>query len=256
MHLVLNHLLDDPRYTDYYEKCGQAGDWITLDNSAHEFQSGQPIEDLLVNAIRIRARELVIPDVLFHAMYTVEAGREAFKFLDGSTLFHACSPTPRLMVVPQGRDEEDWSWCLHQLVDTAQAYGFKDLLTIGLSKDYESYPGFPGGLKHLIQEYCVPYALHHGISTHLLGWTCDWSIVNLSRGFPCLRSTDTAKPFIYAMKGLRLDHAIIPYVTHRPHDYFDWEPSEKELEVCTHNVMVFKAAARGIRNMKDQQVSV
>lgn len=248
MHLALNHLIEDDRYLKFLMKCGNAGDWITLDNSAHEFTAGQPIEDLLVNAIRIKARELVIPDVLFHAMYTVEAGRAALKFLGESTLYRACSPTPRLMIVPQGRDEEDWVWCMRQLVDTAGAWGFRDLLTIGLSKDYESYNGFPGGLQHLIHTYLAPLYAEKGIKTHLLGWPCNWNIVHLARQYPCLRSTDTAKPFIYALRGIQLDAHHVPPPMRRPEDYFDTRLTTKQRTLASFNLLTFKLAARGVRS--------
>jgi hypothetical protein len=249
MHLALNHLLEDSDYLDFMVDCGKEGDWITLDNSAHEFQSGQPIQDVLVNAIQIRAREIVIPDTLFHAMYTVESGRKAMKFLAQSPLFSSCSPTPRLMVVPQGRDEDDWAWCLRQLVESAHSWGFRELLTIGLSKDYESYPGFEGGLNHLIQNHCVPMHKAFGIKTHLLGWPCNWNIIDLSRNYPCLRSTDTAKPFIYAMRNHKFDPHIRPPQMKRPEDYFEADPFERReglRRVATHNACVFKLAARGV----------
>jgi hypothetical protein len=247
MHLALNHLLENREYRQFMTACGDAGDWITLDNSAHEFKSGQAIEEVLVNAIAIKAREIVIPDTLFHAMFTVQQARAAFKFLSESALFEACSPTPRLMVVPQGRDEIDWAWCLKQLVDTAGAYGFKDLLTIGLSKDYDTL--VMGGLANLLRKYLEPYAMV-GIETHLLGWTCKWSLCDLAREFSFIRSIDTAKPFIYAMQGRRLSHDRDPVQIHRPENYFDYSFSNhsETLERANHNVTQFKLASRGIRS--------
>lgn len=246
MHLALNHLLDDEEYRRFMTVCGDAGDWITLDNSAHEFKSGQAIENVLMNAITIKAREIVIPDTLFHAMFTVQQARQAFKFLEESALFQACSPTPRLMVVPQGRDEMDWAWCLGQLVETAQAYRFKELLTIGLSKDYDK---FPGGLPHLLHKYLEPYALQ-GINVHLLGWTCNWNLSSLAREYGFIRSIDTAKPFIYAMRGHRLTHQRPPAPMRRPEDYFSYSFYEhpEALEIAHENVAQFKLAARGIRS--------
>jgi hypothetical protein len=246
MHLALNHLLEDETYRHFMTACGDAGDWITLDNSAHEYKAGQAIEDVLVNAIAIKARELVIPDTLFHAMFTVQQARQAFKFLDESPLFQACSPTPRLMVVPQGRDVIDWAWCLDQLVETAHAYGFKGLLTIGLSKDYEM---FAGGLRRLLLGHLEPYALQ-GIQTHLLGWTCKWTLCDLAREFSFIRSIDTAKPFIYAMRGHLLTHERPPAQMRRPEDYFHYSFGDhpEYLEIAHHNVAQFKLASRGIRS--------
>jgi hypothetical protein len=250
MHLALNHLMENDTYMRFMQEAGAAGDWITLDNSAHEFQSGQKLQELLPNAISIRAREIVIPDVLFHAMYTVEAGREAFKFLDTSVLFKACSPTPRLMVVPQGRDELDWVWCLKQLIETADAYGLGGLLTIGLSKDYERSDGFPGGLNHLIHVYLQPLCELRQIPTHLLGWPCTWEMIDLARSYSCLRSTDSAKPFIYAMKGITLQHSRVPKYVKRPEGYFDMKIPG--LDLAQQNITAFKLAARGVKMREDE----
>lgn len=247
MHLVLNHLLENKTYFDFYRRCGENRNWITLDNSAHEFTSGQRIEELLTNAIALRAREIVLPDTLFHAMYTVTRGREAFKFLSESELFRACSPTPRLMVVPQGHDILDWKWCLGQLLKAADAYDLVGLVTIGLSKDYEK---FPGGLNYLLKSELYPLWQKEGIQTHLLGWTCNWELVDWARNYyPCVRSTDSAKPFIYARKRLRLNMNQIPPKMKRAEDYFSWSPfTPNQKEVAKHNVAAFKLAARGIRS--------
>lgn len=259
MHLGLNHLMENETYAAFMEKCGREGDWITLDNSAHEFHSGQPIEDLLVNAIRIHARELVIPDVLFHSMQTVESGRAAFKFLADSTLYKACSPSPLLMVVPQGRDEIDWAWCLKTLVADAEAYGLGGLVTVGLSKDYEE---FPGGLRKLIDKYLMPLYAQKQILTHLLGWTCNWDLIRFARDYHCLRSTDSAKPFIYAYDGIKLHHDKVPPKRRRPEDYFEFPRLETLganndlLEIAFSNATAFKLAARGVKIRSDEDALV
>ncbi|HEY7420085.1 MAG TPA: hypothetical protein VH593_33210, partial [Ktedonobacteraceae bacterium] len=208
MHLVLNHMLDEDAYRSYYRKQGEQEQWLTLDNSAHEMSSGRSIEELLPNAIVLRAREIVLPDHLFHAMYTVESGRDALAFLAKSTLFKSCSPTPRLMVVPQGHDEADWVWCLRALVSSADAHGFLPLLTIGLSKDYER---FEGGLNRLLGLHLQPLWERHQIPVHILGWPCTWEIIHLARRYPyMLRSIDSAKPVIYAQHGKKLTHLLRP----------------------------------------------
>lgn len=254
MQLALNHLMDDQTYAAFMARCGEAGEWVTLDNSAHEYTAGQAIEELLVNAIRIQAREIVIPDVLFHSMYTVESGRSALKFLYESDLFKACSPTPRIMVVPQGRDELDWAWCLKQLAETAHAYGYQDLLTIGLSKDYAKYPGFPDGLNHLIYTYLEPMYRMYGVQTHLLGWTCDWEMIDLARSYSCLRSTDSAKPFIYALNGTTLHHGKVPKAINRPEGYFEMELGRDTIDTVQSNITAFKLASRGVRQRDEESL--
>jgi hypothetical protein len=243
--MVLSHLLDDPSYLSFYKRVAGYGEWITLDNSAHEMTGGQPMQELLPQAIAIKAREIVMPDYLFHAMYTVEATREAFRTLATSPLFKACSPTPKLMLVPQGRDEDDWAWCLDHQLATAKAYGLDGLVTLGLSKDYVK---FSGGLKHLIRQYL----LGRGKPIHLLGWPCTWDLIDLAREFPSIRSTDTAKPFLYAYRGITLNHYEEPRKLRRPDYYFDLDLIECE-KLVDHNVSMFKLASRGVTQVRPEE---
>jgi len=253
MHLALNHLLEIDSYFNFYKQMADEGKMVTLDNSAHENHSGDPISDLLVNAIRLKAREIVLPDTLFHSMHTVEGARTAFGFLAESPLYRACSPTPKLMVVPQGRDEEDWAWCLRSMIETAHAYGFSGLLTIGLSKDYFSYPGFPGGIDHLLRTYCRPMFEDRGIFTHLLGWTCTWDLIDWARNYSFVRSTDTAKPFIYAMHGQELTHDRVPRPISRGDNYFlySFERESVKEQIALRNIMALRLATRGVRSEED-----
>jgi hypothetical protein len=245
LHMVLSHLLDDPFYLEFYKKVGMSGEWITLDNSAHEMTGGQPMQELLPQAIAIRAREIVMPDYLFHAMFTVEATRDAFQTLTTSPLFSACSPTPKLMIVPQGADEDDWAWCLDQQLATAKAHGLDGLVTLGLSKDYVK---FPGGLRHLIREYLLPKQK----PIHLLGWTCTWDLIDLARDFPSIRSTDTAKPFLYAYRNIPLNHYTEPRKLKRPDYYFSLN-LEDHYVLAEHNLAMFKLAARGVTQVRPEE---
>src|SRR5690242_1682881 len=157
MQFALHHLCENETYRNFYREQAAIGEYVILDNGAHENNVGTNIEDLVVTAAHIQAREIVLPDTLFHAMHTVEAARESFKVLAESPLFKSFSPTPRLMIVPQGRDSLDWEWCLDAMLRSAQAHGFFELLVIGLSKDYEKQEGFPLlGLDHLINRFLQP----------------------------------------------------------------------------------------------------
>ena len=85
-HLVLSHLLQYPAYKAFYAQERKNYSYIILDNSAHEFQKGQPIDHLIRQASDLNAQEIVIPDCLFNAKETFRMAREAIKPPTAETL--------------------------------------------------------------------------------------------------------------------------------------------------------------------------
>src|SRR3990167_4617517 len=102
-HLVLAHLMNTPGYAAYYKARGAAGDYLVLDNGAHENGSGLEVNQLMSIARLLDASEVVMPDALFSAEDTVRRTRTAFMQLkEAPQLAHAVhSSVTALMVVPQ-----------------------------------------------------------------------------------------------------------------------------------------------------------
>lgn len=233
-HLCLSsEVLSTPSYADFYRRCGQEGDYVILDNSAHEQLEGQSLQQLLTATAWIRPNEVVLPDRLFFGDDTVERSTEAY------SQFRSLFPDVKLMGVPQGRWEPEWLECLERLVHLG-------VDTIGISKDYEVWPS---GLYRLVQ-----FVRSHGYdstSIHLLGWGRElWQLSGLES---LVRGVDSAKPIVYAQNGVELPYELTQSTTpkypgRRPTFFDEFSSGSLKLDrIVRHNVDVFRFNARGCR---------
>jgi hypothetical protein len=250
-HLLLSHLFKSQEYREHYKKMRANGAWLVLDNSAHENGAGEMSEVLLKQALYYNAQEIVVPDVLDDGESTIETGREA---LDAWFPRTGTSPldglNPQLMYVPQGKDYADWKECLRNLIGmhkyVAKKNNVRANFTIGISKDYEVWDG---GIARLIRDDVEPIVRgnQQGVQVHLLGWGRQlWCLRGIAKEFPWIRSTDSAKPFVYAWKGIELDSMQDPppYPT-RPPGYFFRKLTKKQIEIASSNVHTFTRTAQG-----------
>lgn len=230
-HLVLSHLLQHKQYRDFYTWRREQGDYIILDNSAHENGIGEGAEKLLLQALVLQAQELVVPDALEDSERTVDFARRALETWFGSLgRLSLREVNIRLMYVPQGKNPDDWARCLTQLMhlheDACLSRGAGLACTIGISKDYGSWPGGLDELLLLLQP------LKQDIEIHLLGCGHDyWTPRILADKHP-IRSIDTAKPFVWAINDLVMEpmprrlHEGMPS---RPREYFFMELENLDL---------------------------
>jgi hypothetical protein len=229
-HLCLsNEVLKYPDYVNFYRSRSEQGDYVILDNSAHEQLQGQSVTQLLLAARGINPSEIVLPDRLFFGDDTLERSAEAYGILRSEI------PTANLMGVPQGRTVDEWTSCLYGLK-------FLGVNTIGISKDYEVWDGGLLGLVHTV--------LRCGFnpeSIHLLGWGRDlWKLTELAH---LVRGVDSAKPIVYAMGGIQLPEVITsknaPTYPKRRSNYFeDGGPYTEEFhKLVRDNIWSFRRAA-------------
>jgi hypothetical protein len=242
-HLLLSHLLTDSNYREYYIDRGMKGDFLILDNSAHENGIGEGAEKLLLQALNVGASEIVVPDALENAEKTVYLGEQALRTWrqDIRLKMMRCS----LMFVPQGKELTDWKWCLHHLLRLYKEMpGARPGITIGISKDYYNWKG---GLATLVQ--VTLNALKQEdveAEIHMLGVNHDyWTVGELRAAFPMLRSVDTAKPFVWAREGLIFhsddkDVRDISEFPSRPPDYFQRRLTNHELERANRNAALLR----------------
>lgn len=254
-HLLLAHLLQDKRYFNHYLAQRDKGAYLVLDNSAHEDGEGTDAEALLFNAMALKAQEVVVPDVLDDGPATVERSTEALEtWFEGTStvnrrLIHQLSPA--LMYVPQGRNETEWRECLDDLIRmhlyVARKYEYRPNFVIGLSKDYEVWDG---GLLNLLDDHLGPLAKQFKAKVHLLGWgRKSWALDEIARKHPWIRSTDSAKPFVFARKGINLWHhleEVPPKYPGRPKSYFHRSIGAAAFEIADANVDLFHRLANGI----------
>jgi hypothetical protein len=256
-HLLLSHLLKENAYYRHYFNQRKRGAYLVLDNSAHEKGEGEDPEALIYNALSIDAQEVVVPDALDDGPRTVELAIQSIEaWFENSPITRqgtVLARFPALMYVPQGKDVREWRECLHELVlihkFISHRWGYRRDLVIGLSKDYEKWEG---GLMGLISDYLVPCRQslsNTGVKmhVHLLGWGRDlWMLRTIAQAHPWIRSTDSAKPFVYARKRISLDpREPAPPYPGRPVDYFTKKLSKAQHNAAAVNCMVFQTTAAG-----------
>jgi ribosomal protein L17 len=219
-HLLLSHLMDNTDHGRAYTR-SYAGlpdqHYKILDNAAHELQRGEGITATLRKAqlLKRKIHEIVVPDVQQNGTLTAAYAEGAAKRLiaDEETreLYEEVGQ-PRLMYVPQGTTFHEWGTCYRALIGV-HAQLLSEGVTdeepvIGLAKKHSQY--FP--MKHLLQ-----FTEHRGMEVHMLGWPGIDEFLD-ARSCDHVRSMDTARPFVYAIAGVRL-RATMEGV-HRPVEYF------------------------------------
>jgi hypothetical protein len=248
-HLLLTHLLEDERYLKFYQERRIAGDYLILDNSAHEKGLGEGGKALLRNATLLKAQEVVLPDILFDRKGTVERTRQALKWIAGDGWnAYLDAGMPRLMMVPQAKERAEWSLCLEQLFRVWELwyprmpFGLEEPV-IGISKDYDTWRG---GLVSLLSDYVAPHWHDRLFDVHCLGWPNNlWSIAKVQDRFGAdVRSTDSAKAFVFAKNHILLEPGgKCPKYPRRDKNYFSESLTEEQWGIALRNIEVFQAAA-------------
>lgn len=254
MHLLLAHLCDNGEYVRHYKVQRNQGSYLILDNSAHEFKEGCGPEELAAFARVLRAQEVVVPDVLDNGPATTERATDALEtwFENGRNLMGTLNPS--LMYVPQGVTRDEYFECMEELIRLqvymARKRHLRRDFVLGISKDYQD---FTGGLAEILE---VAGRVKENLwdekeikmSVHILGWHRDlWVLRDLALQFPWVRSTDSCKPFQFAMAGIALDPHLPPptYPGRHATEYFETELTKKQLTIALKNVEVFRRTAEG-----------
>lgn len=111
MHMYLTHLVE--KYPMYIKVAQQAGGYKILDNSLIELGNAMTIERVLDAAEKIKAHEIILPDVFQDCDGTLRAIDAALTEIDwrysGECPFN-------LMAVAQGKTWDEWDKCYEQLM--------------------------------------------------------------------------------------------------------------------------------------------
>lgn len=145
-------ILRDEAYAAWYRHRARQGSFIMVDNGAAE-RDTPPFSDIVKAANSINAAEIILPDVLEDCDETVAQ----------TTSLHALNLVAgyRRMIVPQGRDWEEWTYCLKEIDRRLRG----NYASIGIAKHTERYGG--GRREALLR--IVEHNLHRNHAIHLLG---------------------------------------------------------------------------------------
>lgn len=108
-YLAAQRVLADERYRDFYREQAERGAHLVLDNGVFDLGTALDADDLVRAARLVRAREIVLPDVLHDGAATVAATDAAAAALARhGDEFMYCA-------VVQGASDGDWSACYDAL---------------------------------------------------------------------------------------------------------------------------------------------
>ena len=183
-------LIQDITYYEQIKDLKRRGSFIIVDNGAAEPKEEREPFDLIAQAaMGLMADEIILPDKLRDAEWTLEHSL-AEEVLD-------VVPYNRRMVVPQGKDWDEWTTCLLRLVAGTNP------VSIGVAKWIEEMPGGRPKALAIIKQF----GHHERYNIHLLGiHSKPFAEVRYALAvLPTIRGIDTGAPVAYAANGWKLD---------------------------------------------------
>ena len=205
--LAIPELMERRMYAGMYTRVAALGDFVVLDNGIAEKKPAEPAL-LLEYAKRLKANEVVLPDVLTDAKETVKAV-ETFLRQDAPLNYS-------FMAVAQGTKISDYLWCVERFANISF------IQTIGIPRHMLETIGQRACRIDLARKIHDEYPQRFEI--HLLGTNPVWlhEVKSVAKYAPHIRSVDTSMPFSYALAGEVLE-TTSQQIT-RPHRYFeaDW----------------------------------
>ncbi len=184
-----NLIVDIDYYRGMYEM-RKRGSFIIVDNGAAEPENERkPFDEIVHAAMSLGADEIILPDKLYDSAWTLKHSLSD-EVLD-------MVPYNKRMVVPQGRNWDEWIVCLNRLVAGANP------VAIGVAKWLEKLPGGrPVALVRIKQ-----FGYDKRCNIHLLGiHSKPFAEVRYAvAALPTIRGIDTGAPVAYAANGWRLD---------------------------------------------------
>lgn len=202
-HMCLAQLIGEPGYevyTNFYKNEIRDDDifrkevaYLVMDNGVIE-GNPRPMFELAKKAQLIGAQEFILPDVYMDARQTVNGVRDAFSYIQTHVI------EQKLMVVPQGKDMDEWLDCAAEL----SKYPFD---VWGIPKHLVSSCGRDGRLKAIAN--LADMDLIGDREIHLLGcWKTPLEVLTIAKAaqqniIPEVRSVDSAIAYVYARAGLR-----------------------------------------------------
>lgn len=224
-HMALTHLvLEDDYYARFYRERSAAGDYVILDNSVIELGSSLTTDMLVEAGRKIRASEVILPDVLDDGEATVHqamAGISALARKQGGGF--------KLMAVAQGKTIGEFLQCYRELASNR----FIDV--VGIPKRASRL--MPGtGRYPLLQHMLINKIIRQDKSHHLLGvWENPIEIKYLSM-YNWIRGVDSVIPFWAASQGLRFD--VVAGLEGRDNRTLQLhEETKMDLDALNHNIL-------------------
>lgn len=194
-HMALTHLvLSDPQYAKFYLERSLRGDYVILDNSIIELGSAMSMDVILDAAARIKAHEIILPDVLRDRQGTLDL------IDDVLCKYGAQLAKYKLMAVAQGQNTSEWLMCYSNL-----ATAYPEITCIGIPKLTSSYEDLPNGRRQLCDMLTSSQVINTDKSHHLLGVWDNPIEIKYSARHKWIRGVDTILPVLCGQNGIAFD---------------------------------------------------
>lgn len=229
--MALAQCVPDERYVHTVRELHARDRFVIMDNGANEKVSFSN-EELGKRALRLRADELVLPDVLYDADKTFEAATQYLRECEAWAT--PLAQAPQYMAVIQGGSVDQ----LRKLVDRfSEEFPIK---TLGLPRLLIEHIGLRATRIDLANWIHSSYPNRFNI--HLLGASTAWvkEPYYVSRYAAHVRSIDTSLPYNYGLQGLRINDERLKKVN-RPEHYFTKEHQATALTTISYNEEVYRS---------------
>ena len=247
-HLALAHLVLEEGYEEYtafYEKVGyDPSKFLILDNGVIEGKP-QPIQKILEKAAHVHADEIVLPDVFQNRYATLANAYEAIEVF--YSLGYMWSDV-RLMVVPQGKDFDEWLSCAREMLKWP-------INTLGIPKVLVKMAGRDGRLIAL-QALQEELQQRPDVAIHLLGcWESPLeakvieNAIRAKRIAP-VRGIDSAIAYVYARAGMLISEGP------RPSGSIDFAASDADERLLSTNIDIWRNETASLPSIGDNGSNV
>jgi hypothetical protein len=242
-HMALAHLVGkDAEYTEFYKKVAADGAYVILDNGVIEGDQ-QDIATICERAKSIGASEIILPDVFKNMGETLDASFEALQFV------RKFYPELKIMAVPQGLTVAEWVECAEEMLTwEIDAIGVPKVLVHLDGRDARLH-----AIASITKTLKVLRAKGKEVAVHLLGcWTTplELTIIEMAARsgtiYP-VRGCDSSLPYVYTIKGLKIDE------DDRPNMAMDFEHLDIDEELLAENIKLWK---KSVTVKKDKVINI
>lgn len=213
-HLIIAGFVQpDSKYTKFFKS---RSEYVVLDNNLFEDHIALPTEDLINRAVMVDADEVVAPDVLFDSEETVKSAidfinsvtyvkdedKHELPFMDEPTY----TKDIKVMVVPQGKNPEDWIKCYQKITDI-EGVDVIGLSCLSIPHSFSKITGVKTIMENRL--LCVQQLIDEGlvfndVEYHLLGCGNPLELM-YQKQHDWIRSCDTSSPIVHGIHGILYD---------------------------------------------------
>jgi hypothetical protein len=243
-HLVLPHLLESKKYSDFYRERRANGDFIILDNGAAEGLEYGP-RHLHRLAKEVEANEIVVPDTLGDYLDTISKAKAFVPYAD---------PDFKYMAVIQGSTMEEVLKCLYYITS---APDMMYITSLGLPRVLNTIDHH---FRAILASTIIREGIHEKFQIHFLGYS-KWirevtSLANIAEGHeaphwdaPGFRGIDTSMPIYMGLAGR---YILENNYVERPDNYFDITHDRYEQVMANINAFLIWANEKPIIPSQDK----